>query len=142
MTVITVFVMMLSGGFVAGTKAGFIMNTFPSMNGQWLPDGLLAMQPVWINLFENAVTIQFTHRLLALLVFIVVISCALLARQHYPNSAYKLLLGVVSLQISLGIAALVYKVPLWLGAGHQAGAVLLLATALLLAHQTRKARPQ
>jgi len=62
-TAILVFVMMLSGGFVAGTKAGFIMNTFPTMNGEWLPAELFALTPGWRNLFENAVTVQFIHRM-------------------------------------------------------------------------------
>ena len=54
-----------SGGFVAGLKAGFTYNTFPLMNGQWIPNGLLLMEPVWRNLFENITTVQFNHRLLA-----------------------------------------------------------------------------
>ncbi|MCL4160297.1 UNVERIFIED_CONTAM: hypothetical protein GTU68_054992, partial [Idotea baltica] len=69
--VIVVFIMMLSGGFVAGTKAGFIINTFPTMNGEWVPSNWMAMTPWWRNLFENAVAIQFVHRSIAVVVFTV-----------------------------------------------------------------------
>jgi len=55
--VFIVFIMMLSGGFVAGTKAGYVMNTFPKMNGEWVPNSLMALTPWWRNLFENVVTI-------------------------------------------------------------------------------------
>lgn len=138
MLIIVVFLMMMSGGFVAGTKAGFIMNTFPTMNGQWVPDGLFALSPVWRNLFENAVTIQFVHRCLAALVLAVVLYTFFSARQQSFNSYAWLLLLVTAGQITLGVSALVYQVPVALGAAHQAGAVALLSASLLLAHIARK----
>jgi cytochrome c oxidase assembly protein subunit 15 len=133
-----VFVMMLSGGFVAGTKAGFIMNTFPTMNGQWIPQGVAAMQPFWHNLFENPVTVQFIHRCLAVVVMVSILACFWCSlRQSFATRAW-LLLGVMMVQVSLGISALVLRVPLWAGAAHQAGAVALLAAALYVAHRARK----
>jgi len=62
-----IFAMILSGGFVAGNKAGFAFNTFPLMNGRFAPEGLYALQPWWTNLFENIATVQFNHRLIAYL---------------------------------------------------------------------------
>ncbi len=62
-----VFVTALSGGFVAGLKAGHAYNTFPLMNGQLISDGLFTIAPAWLNLFENVTTVQFDHRLLAML---------------------------------------------------------------------------
>ena len=61
-----VFATLVSGGFVAGLDAGFAYNTFPLMQGQWIPDGLWLMQPFYRNLFENLITVQFMHRVLAL----------------------------------------------------------------------------
>lgn len=136
--VLVVFVMMLSGGFVAGTKAGFIMNTFPTMNGQWVPDGWLAMTPAWRNLFENAVTVQFMHRCIAVLVVFAVVVGFFQAQSQSFKTYNGLVVGVAAVQVSLGIAALVYQVPLALGAAHQAGAVALLSAALLVAHRARK----
>ena len=51
--------------FVAGLKAGASYNTWPLMDGRLVPDGLGAMQPWYLNLFENALTVQFNHRLVA-----------------------------------------------------------------------------
>ena len=57
--------LLLAGGLVAGLNAGLDYNTWPSMDGGWLPDGVLALSPWWLNAFENAATVQFDHRMLA-----------------------------------------------------------------------------
>jgi len=138
--VLMVFVMILSGGFVAGTKAGFIMNTFPTMNGAWLPPGIGQIDPWWRNAFENPITIQFVHRALAMLVLVSVVACVWRSRlQRFPTQSAWLMMAVI-LQLSLGISALVLRVPLGLGAAHQAGAVLLISAALICAHFARKER--
>lgn len=136
--VLVVFVMMLSGGFVAGTKAGFIINTFPTMNGEWVPSSWMAMTPWWRNLFENAVAIQFFHRLIAVLVFAVIVALFVLSTRQSFKSYAVLALIAVCVQICLGVSALVLRVPVALGASHQAGAVGLLAGCLLVAHIARK----
>jgi cytochrome c oxidase assembly protein subunit 15 len=138
--VLVVFLMMLSGGFVAGTKAGYIINTFPTMNGEWIPSGWLSMQPGWRNLFENPVMVQFVHRCIAVLVFASVITGFVVASTQRFRTARGLVLAIMLLQVSLGIAALVMKVPVALGAAHQAGAVALLSASLYVAHIARKGR--
>ena len=139
-TIVVVFIMMLSGGFVAGTKAGFIMNTFPMMNGQWVPDGWLGMTPLWRNFFENAITIQLVHRCIAVLVVLIVgVSVFISIGQRFKTGSILVLLATV-VQVCLGISALVMHVPLSLGAAHQAGAVALLTACLFTAHRARKTR--
>lgn len=133
-----VFIMMLSGGFVAGTKAGYIINTFPMMNGQWLPDGWLGIKPAWLNLFENPIMIQFVHRSIAVLVFLAVIISFIVALKQRFKTFNGLVLLAMLVQVNLGITALVMKVPVALGAAHQAGAVALLSAALFAAHVARK----
>ena len=136
--VIIVFVMMLSGGFVAGTKAGYIINTFPTMNGQWIPSGWLNLQPVWLNLFENPVMIQFVHRSIAALLVLTIFYSFFVSLKQPFKTRTSLLLGVMVIQVMLGISALLLKVPVALGAAHQAGAVALLSAALYCAHIARK----
>lgn len=138
LVVVIVFIMMLSGGFVAGTKAGYIINTFPLMNGQWVPDGWLGIKPAWLNLFENPIAIQFVHRSIAVLVFFAVITSFIVGLKQRFNTFNGLVLFVMLVQVNLGISALVMKVPVVLGAAHQAGAVALLSAALLAAHIARK----
>jgi cytochrome c oxidase assembly protein subunit 15 len=64
--------MVLTGGFVAGIRAGFAYNTFPSMNGHVVPPEIMTLAPWWKNFFYNMATVQFDHRLLAwILAFLV-----------------------------------------------------------------------
>jgi cytochrome c oxidase assembly protein subunit 15 len=137
-----VFLMILSGGFVAGTKAGFLFNTFPLMNGRFFPEGLYALQPWWTNLFENHATVQFNHRILAYVLIGVVAAFWLTARRALlPARARRALHSIpvlLALQVALGVATLLYVVPLPLAAAHQAGALVLLTTALYLNHALRR----
>jgi cytochrome c oxidase assembly protein subunit 15 len=133
-----VFLMMLSGGFVAGTKAGFAFNTFPLMNGHWIPPGLYALDPVWVNLFENIATVQFNHRLIAYLLILIIPVYWFYARRFSLTARtrlfFHLLVAVLGIQVLLGIATLVQVVPVPLAAAHQAGALLLFTVALGINH--------
>lgn len=115
-----------AGGFVAGIDAGMGYNTWPLMDGALIPKGLGVMQPYWRNHFENALTVQFNHRLLAYFIALVTVGYALTVRT--PGA--RLLLAAVLLQIALGIWTLLWAVPLWLGLFHQGGALIVLAAAL------------
>lgn len=130
---------LLSGGFVAGTHAGFAFNTFPLMNGQLIPDGLFTQTPLWRNLFENIITIQFNHRLLATILFIIIVvfwfKSGTLTLSPLMKTGRHLLLATVLLQLSLGISTLLLIVPVPLAAAHQAGAILLLSAAIFVSQQ-------
>jgi cytochrome c oxidase assembly protein subunit 15 len=136
-----VAVTILAGGFTAGTKAGLVYNSFPLMDGKLIPDGYFTVQPWWLNPFENVTAIQFDHRVLAILTVASVLTLVGLAlRLRLPSRARLpifLMLGTVLLQASLGISTLLWVVPIPLAALHQAGAVLLLTTALLSRHAVR-----
>ena len=137
-----IFFMILSGGFVAGTRAGFAFNTFPLMNGRWIPEGIYAMQPLWVNLFENVATVQFNHRLIAYFLGLVIPAYWLLARRvslpFRTRVAFHNLPAMLAIQVTLGITTLLYVVPVSLAAAHQAGALLLLSLALYLNHALRR----
>ena len=135
-----IFVMIALGGLVAGTKSGQIYNTFPDMNGQFVPTGLLALNPIWLNFFENPVMIQFSHRMVAwiLLLFgIVYIICLKISkRPELQVWASMLLLAIVG-QGVLGIVTLLYKVPVLFGLLHQGGAMVVFCIAILLYQRSR-----
>lgn len=132
----------LSGGFVAGLKAGLIYNTFPMMGPYWIPPGLTALEPAWRNVFDNMTTVQFDHRLLAITTFILIVVYWLQARKaDLPPLAAKAsnaLLHTGVLQIALGISTLILAVPTLLAVAHQAVALLLLTVAVFLSHSLRK----
>ncbi len=132
---------MLSGGFVAGLNAGFAYNTFPLMDGELIPGHLFALSPPLINFFEDVTTVQFTHRVLALTTFALVAVFWFSIRRGGASvpvrRASSILLGLVVLQVTLGISTLVLFVPLALAAAHQAVAVVLLTAALWMTFELR-----
>ena len=134
-----VFVMVLSGGLVAGLRAGLAYNTFPLMHGHLVPPDLFVLDPWYANLIGNMVTVQFDHRLIAWLLAIL-IPLLWWRVQRTPVAprarlAAHLALGVLALQFSLGVATLLLAVPVALGAAHQGGALLLFSAVLFLAHE-------
>ena len=112
------------------------------MNGAWVPAEILALEPTWKNFFYNMATVQFDHRLLAwILAFAVPLLWWRITRDSRSPRAARfgahLLLAMLAVQVTLGILTLVNGVPLPLAALHQAGALLLFAAALNVAHAVR-----
>jgi len=138
-----VFITILSGGFVAGLKAGLAYNTFPLMDGHWIPQAIFMQQPLWRNFFENIATVQFDHRLLATLVFsCVVLVWAATLRQPLPGQAragMHVMLAAAVLQVGLGISTLLLHVPVALAAMHQGGALLLFTAVMYVNHRVARA---
>lgn len=139
-TAFACFVMM-TGAFVAGLDAGMIYNTFPLMGGGITPPDVLYMQPIWRNFFENMATVQFTHRWLAITLFVLIIAVWYRGRQVElpPRAGLALTLVPLAavLQVGLGIATLLLVVPTAIAAAHQAGALVLLTALLWTAHELR-----
>ena len=134
-----IFVTALSGAFVAGLDAGFIYNTFPLMDGALVPGGLFELNPGYRNFFENIITVQFDHRILAITTFAAVMVFWWLVRgaglAQGPRTAANVLAAVAVAQVALGISTLLLVVPVTLAALHQAGAVFLFLGAVWLAHE-------
>ncbi len=135
-----VFVM-VSGAFVAGLRAGLAYNTFPLMDGHLIPPGVLIIEPWYLNLFENATTVQFDHRVLAITLLLVIAGGWMWARRlRLTRRARRLVHAVMAmalLQVSLGISTLLLVVPMPLALAHQTGALILFTLALCLAHTVR-----
>ena len=135
-------VTIISGGFVAGLKAGKIYNTFPMMGDYWVPPGTMALEPFWRNFFDNMTTVQFDHRILAVTVLIAVIGFWYKARKAdlpaRSRPAVNALLHTAVLQVGLGIATLLMSVPILLGAIHQGVAMLLFTVSLYILHSLRR----
>jgi heme a synthase len=129
-----IFVMVLSGGLVAGIHAGLAYNTFPLMNGHVVPPEYLTLQPWYLNLFSNIAAVQFDHRLIAWLLFLLVpwfwFRARRLPLRPRARLASHLLLVALAAQIALGISTLLLVVPVPLAAAHQAGALILFSVAL------------
>ena len=138
-----VFLMVLSGGLVAGIHAGLAYNTFPLMNGSVVPREVFMLTPWYANFFANMATVQFDHRLIAWTLAIAVPLFWMRARRAdlspRAKTATNLLLAMLIVQITLGISTLLLVVPIPLAAAHQAGAMLLFAAAIYARHTLRTA---
>ena len=129
-----VMVTILAGALVAGMDAGLLYNQYPLMG-----DGLIPVEygdDGMFDAFENPASAQFHHRWIAALAVLAVITLALRGRR-YPASRTPATLALVFVlaQFVLGIAVLLHGVPVSLGAMHQTGAVLLLASLVWTAHR-------
>jgi cytochrome c oxidase assembly protein subunit 15 len=137
---ILLVVQIVYGAFTAGIRAGHFYNTFPTMNGMWLPAEAFGPAPLR-DLVANPVAIQWTHRLLAWLMIASAIIIGLSARKTGLTARQRgVLLGVAGLtgvQFALGVATLLLSVPVFLGALHQLSAALLLTAAVALVHAGR-----
>ncbi len=136
-------VQIIYGAFVAGLDAGQIHNTWPKMSGEWIAEGTFAMTPTWLNFFENIQGIQFTHRVIAIILllatYVLWIDSRFSELKFDQRQAVNLVFIVIHIQLILGIFTLIYQVPLWLGVFHQLGAVAFLAAMLLYFHRLRVA---
>ncbi|MEP4378833.1 MAG: COX15/CtaA family protein [Alphaproteobacteria bacterium] len=130
----------VSGAFVAGTDAGLIFNSFPLMDGAILPPGYFdhVAAP-----FEDHGTIQFHHRVLALVSLAAVSDLwwrsrwlALAPRARMIANG---LMIMAVFQVVLGITTLLLIVPVHAAATHQAGAVVLFTMILTFVHELRSA---
>ena len=131
-----VFLMILSGGFVAGTDAGFSYPTWPLMGDSFIPPTLYAEG--WISAFEQVTTIQFNHRMLAygltLLLVVVALSNGLATADGRVRWGAWAMLAALALQVSLGISTLLTHVAIPVAAALQGGSILLLTSVLFFAH--------
>lgn len=139
-----IFLTLLSGGFVAGNDAGLAYNTFPLMDGRFVPADIFRLTPVWRNFFENLPLVQLDHRLLAILTVLTVLAlwAAILrfAVGRALRRALNALAAIALIQAGLGVATLLLYVPVPLGAAHQAGALLSLSAALYAARLINPSR--
>jgi cytochrome c oxidase assembly protein subunit 15 len=129
------------GALVAGLRAGYVYNTWPLIDGGLIPDTsqLFLAKPLWRNFFENALTVQFDHRMLAYAIWLGAawhaIDTLRTARRGAAWRGALTLFVAVTLQAVLGIATLLWVVPLPLALSHQATAIAVLTVAVVHAGQ-------
>ncbi|MBM3618535.1 MAG: heme A synthase [Alphaproteobacteria bacterium] len=142
---IIIFVQVLLGALVAGLDAGLAYNTFPLMDGHWVPNGLYVMEPAWRNHFENVTMVQFQHRIGAYITTFAIVAfvVAVWKQTHKVTIGSRLkrylmlLSAALVVQMALGIMTLLGGVPIMLASKHQAVAALLFAIAIGMWHHIR-----
>lgn len=133
------FITMIWGAFVAGLDAGLIYNTFPTMDGHWFPPEFMRHNPVYLAPFEDQASVQFTHRILAVLLVFKALFLWHRSRRFHPPARVARLFGFAALmalaQASLGVITLLTGVDIVPAVLHQAGAMVLLALLVWLLHE-------
>jgi cytochrome c oxidase assembly protein subunit 15 len=120
------------GALVAGLNAGAAYNTFPLMDGRLVPPDILSLEPWPMNFGENVATVQFTHRVLAIV--LIVLALALWRRARGLSRSVDLLAGAALVQFGLGVATLLSGAALPWAAAHQACALVVFTGAVAAVH--------
>jgi cytochrome c oxidase assembly protein subunit 15 len=142
------FVQLYLGALVAGLRAGKVYNTWPDIDGAFVPSAarLFFEAPWWRNLFDNALTVQFEHRMTAYMLFALALLHAFDAVRSRAGTAAingaLWLAAAVTLQATLGILTLLYQVPISLALAHQAVAIIVLLLAIFQAERLAARQPQ
>ena len=121
-----VIIQLIFGALVAGLRAGLSYNSYPLMDGQLIPDGLHTLVPWWRNHLESILTVQFQHRMGAIIVAIGAFAFIRFAWKKTEKKALLRAMGIViGLQFTLGVATLLSHVNITLASAHQVVALLL-----------------
>ncbi len=141
--IVLVFVQIFLGGLVAGLDAGFTYNTWPLMDGALIPSRVYEYEPVWRSVFEDVMTVQFDHRMVAYLLLVAAFIHAFQAFRVAPGSRAarraRFLALLVIAQAGIGVMTLLMVVPIDLALTHQFGAAVVLIAAV--AHRRALAAP-
>ncbi|MFZ7115270.1 MAG: COX15/CtaA family protein [Bacteroidota bacterium] len=136
-------IQIIYGAFVAGLHAGKIHNTFPLMSGQVIPTGMSVMQPAWLNIFDNPVTVQFIHRFLAFtLLFLVAwfyIESGKEKLNNFQKKGIHILIAAIGIQFLLGVITVLTQANIVMASIHQIGAFFLFSSSIYLLFHFRKA---
>ena len=143
---VVVFIQIIYGAFTAGLDAGTIYNTWPLMNGQFMPANVNAFDSFWTNFFAHKDGVQFVHRNFAFVVVTMVIfiwfRMQRVKASVTQNQSVNILLIAVIIQFLLGVATILLAkggVPVWIGVIHQIGALGLLSAVMFFNHRIRRA---
>ena len=142
---VLIFVQIFWGALVAGLNAGFILNTFPLMNGSLLPPNGWSKEPFLINFFENLATVQWVHRVLGTVLLVGAVAFLAKVRRDPDLARFHiwatLFVGLICLQYMVGITTLLTHVKTAIGVTHQAIALTIVGVLLFIAHQVRHSEP-
>jgi cytochrome c oxidase assembly protein subunit 15 len=140
---VLVLIQIYLGALVAGLDAGLVFNTWPDIDGALIPaaERLWFETPAWRNLFENTLTVQFNHRMMAYLLWAAaVLHAADVVRSRHGGAVLTgalTLAGLMTLQAGIGIITLLHQTPLPLALLHQGMGIVVLTAAVVHAERLR-----
>ena len=143
-----VFLQLYFGALVAGLRAGRVFNTWPLIDGAFIPTAarLFFEEPWGRNFFDNTLTVQFSHRMIAYTLVVLAVVHAVDAIRSRANPAVVSgavwIMAVMVVQVAIGILTLLNQVPIDLGLAHQAVAIVLLTLTLFQVERLGRSLPE
>ena len=149
--IIILFFQLLFGALMAGHKAANVAPTWPAINGDWFPESLFKQSPLLMNFIDNKITVQFVHRLLAYLLFILTIIWTVKAyRSPVTTISFKkrrwlpffmvfiqIVLGIITVLSSTQIVANKWGIFEWFAQFHQITGMLFLLSMIYMLYLVR-----
>lgn len=139
---LTLAAQIVLGAFVAGLNAGLSYNTWPLMDGRFIPTGLWMMEPWWLNVLENRTALQFLHRMTAYALVVLAALLWLRAKMRHDRTlamAAHFVVASIIVQAVIGVITLLLVVPVFWGAAHQGWAVIVLLSVVYYLHRATRA---
>ena len=137
LSILTLIVLqIILGAFLSGLDGGLIYNSWPDMNGNFLPNDVEFKDVIDMQLFNNPSIVQFLHRFTAyvLLLFIVILNYIFM-KNNYGIKNIIFFDVAILIQISLGIITLISGVEIKYASLHQLGSIFVLTTYLVILHK-------
>jgi heme a synthase len=141
MALLLLFIQIMFGAFTAGLHAGYAFSSWPLMGDAFFPAGVPMVDPAWRNAVDNPVVVQFIHRWFAFVAAAGLLVLATAAARQGARRTAAVLVGLLALQIMLGINTLLSGVEIGVAIAHQANAALTLIAATCAAHAIGRATP-
>lgn len=134
---IIVFFQIVIGAFVSGLDAAKLYQTWPLMNGYFVPEDVFIKEFLNSKSYSSASHVQFLHRVVAYFTaFIFIFLFYLLLKNKIVNSKYLLIvLFAITFQILLGIFVLISGYKIYLASLHQLGSIFLVFSIIYLFYQ-------
>lgn len=130
------FIQLMLGAWVAGFRAGYVSNSWPLMNGHFVPEGIDWSRGVGFAMTHDLYLLHFMHRWWAWVVVAVLVMFARRVRKvEGARTASIAIHSAFGTQVILGILTVLSGIAIWLAVLHQATGTLLLATAVWGAHE-------
>ena len=137
LSILTLIILqIILGAFLSGLDGGLIYNSWPDMNGNFLPNDVEFKDVISTQLFNNPSIVQFLHRFTAyvLLLFIVTLNYTFM-KNNYPIKNIIYFDVAILIQIFLGIVTLISGVEIKYASLHQLGSIFVLTTYLVILYK-------
>lgn len=137
----TLFIQLMLGAWVAGFRAGYVSNTWPDMNGRFVPEGIDWSHGALFAMTHDLFLLHFMHRWWAWVVVVVLVIFARKVKKIDGARPASIAIHVTfGTQIILGILTVLSGIAPWLAVLHQANGALLVAATVWGAHELGRSK--